>query len=667
MHQRVNSSVSSTNSGATVSASSTPQNKMAPPTPTTSTRTGAVYGRPAASGKVNLNHRPREGHFGQKENNNNCSSSNNKRESKQSASRRVVASHCRLKTTTTATINASSSTSPDKQRCNGSYYLESALNTTPPAATAGAATLTEADGGENDQVEQNSTNNYLLSVALSERDLHDKKQNGNNKQSNRHLSGHTNLPTTKQTTTGQQLTNGNNNNNSNNCYNHHDDVAKSTLTKSAAFAFSKRGPHSCSHAINDRMCPKPMGQQVLSLMMLDVGLMPANNYNQQNHAPPKRSHVRLQSPTKLDQAVASGGGANSHLPDDGKTFIIHERDPANRLNACDDANEQSRDCEQEAGCNNYHSLQSAHDMPRLQVRMNPEMADSRSISLPTSPRIGIRACTRNSAKAKRGSQALFSRLNSLCKVENLLVHDQENKVDRSRYVSSALSCDQSYLTDRLISVCDNQDAHSLTSSSCSSLNQCPPLLALSNQLNVLKFEELVRANVDSFEKHKQNVWLDETGTESTQTASTIAQQRPLDQVAQVAKQHEILTSDSSAESEKHHSGKINHVRKGTHQFVDSLAPDNSSSREQTSEISLCSGPSQVNQLTAETILHLDQNSAHLQLRLVFAVETDRLCLQPPLNLHTVPNNRFGLRSSSNSIWMTHRMIRVIAWRVFLLT
>lgn len=438
---------------------------------------------------------------------------------------------------------------------------------------------------KNDQFALNNiANNYLLSVASANNkeqtggDSNDKKQHVNNKQSDKHLPGHIHF---KQTTTavvpGFELLQKQINNNSdkknedqqtNNCYAH--DKAKSTnnkaTTKSLASKLKQNNHHNNNiknktndaHALNDCIRPKPMGQQVLSLMMLDVGLMPANNHNQQQKAQSDKSHVSVQSPSNHDMHLDS----QPFFIDNAKTIShYNSKDAVNRFN-CGNIIDYRSSTSNFKQCDDYHSLQltsNVNQMLQLHLTNESDGETHRSISLPCSPRL-----TRLRAK----SENRFNQSNDL--------HEQTNEVEfirLHRNPSARSLIDEYKRKQRLLKeplhsnnmdksnvnyvvgqnqqslfACDNHDNHSLASSSCSSINHCPPLLALPDHLDGIKFNELLNSRLE----------LDVASTKSNKNDNIKSEkiQSTTKQIVQITKQQDKLTDNFRLRVEKQISGNI---------------------------------------------------------------------------------------------------------------
>lgn len=562
------------------SATTTVNNKLVSPTTTKFTSLSASA--KLESGKVNFNHRDANGRPG--------------RESKQDGSQ-IIARH--LKTTAAAAKATSLPTGfgVGNQQNGHSNSSKAKPRNKDKATDQFATNITAGSSSSNN----NKNSNNLLSVASNGSVLTDndgKKHHGNNKQSNKRLRAHTRLlglktdgstgaasmtagaaaaiaataasaasATTKEPAeVDEDADDGDDEDDSErgleagNCYNHNG--AKSTLPKSPAIYFKRNINR---QAVDECVSPKPMGQQVLSLMMLDVGLLPANNGKEQSSPSTKKSHVRIQDP--LRQRLGANS-VESHFigANGGVGHLNHERDSIDKLNGF-----SINDCRDHEQCNNYHSLQMAHDILRSQVRFsNQDNEHFKSYSLPASPRLRV-SCQINQRFNGGQATAASSALNHCLASNHRSTRPLELNNSCGLHAASPVLINEQFNHANLDqSACDNQDSHSVGSSSCSSLNHhCPPLLSLSNQLNGLKFEELVRASSLGLSRIQNNgngngnnkkQSSNNHGLDKSTSVSTVGATKPsFDQVAQVAKQHELLTNDLNCAVERHHSNKIDHV------------------------------------------------------------------------------------------------------------
>lgn len=413
---------------------------------------------------------------------------------------------------------------------------------------------------------------FQVNKAATKGEFLDEKQHENIKQSNKHSPDNINptliVPAMDEKDSSKKRTNSINNN----CY-FHERASKSTLKPPATISM-KRHDNS-AQAINDRILPKPLGQQVLSLMMLDVGLLPSNNHlqqPQQNHQQQENQsshfeegHVRIQGPIlrhTLDGLVASVQAPSFNDNSRSASFKAGKTLSSNRLNGYSSLVDYHTNDEQ---CKNYHFLQPSHETLRLQVRFSSEDNENcRSVSLPCSPRIRIHEREKSHAINQRSD-----RLNAFVQ------GTATNENSTSAWQSASCMANTDFLTRKLspvppsqllklknqnqsLSVCDSQDAHSLTSSSSSSLNHYPPLLALSNQLNGFKFDELVKGTVERLNGRKESISSD-TKLEN-------------DRRNQVAKQHENLTNQLNYELENQ-SDEIDHVKECSRRIERMINPE----------------------------------------------------------------------------------------------
>lgn len=504
--QRVNSSAT-----ATTSVNKICTQTIAAPT-ATNTTTFSKLSLPSClttkigSGKPNSNHRDVNG-----------KGKDEKRESKQNELNLALGRQQQQQ------LKTKSHVPPAHQFSNGFTS-----NTTSKSASTTSTSSTSANNEhKNDQIRpSNNSTSHLLSVASNDCDYHDKKQHGNNKQSSNYLSERK-VNSTSFTSQANECKN-ENNWRTNNCYNH--ESAGLTLTNSPLI-YSKHNTN-IAHSINNYILPKPMGQQVLSLMMLDVGLMPANNNQQyQSALSPKRSHVCLPSQPKRE--FINENCADSLL--NGQTSI----DDHEKSNAILYDNIFGRDHTKYEHCNDHHSLQPTTDgMFNLQLEFpNQNSGNFKSISLPSSPSIRSRdkynqRFNRNHVEASSSHKiADFN-----CQSAHFLRHENLSK---RRASPASINSEQLSNTDRLLTVYDGHDSQSMTSSSCSSLKQCPPLLALANQLEGFKFEELIKVNAETKRK------IDVECSNGSESEINQNEAQTSDQTSQVVKQHKLLISNPS--------------------------------------------------------------------------------------------------------------------------
>jgi len=430
-------------------------------------------------------------------------------------------------------------------------------------------------GDKNDQSRQPNANHLLLSVKAANscivKDDKRKRPAGNDaRPTSKHSLNDTrssantmkagkNLPDSEEQQQQQQQQQQQSQPNSN-CYNH--EGAKSTLTKSPAIYFNQAGSNltnSEQHLINDRIIPKPMGHQVLSLMMLDVGLMPATNSQCQPNPSQKRSHVRLSSQPSIDFYSTESNRLDPYLlnsVDENDSRSVHDKNFGERfIKSNDNAGPQS---DKVLG---VHRAPFTNEALGLQVHLPTH--GFKSISLPCSPRNDVRGQP-NKHRPVLGRPGNLNEGN--CPSANYrAAHPFADEIFRERYRPDCptgndeleRSClGQQLEHDGLISACDTnqRDSHSVSSSSSSSLNQCPPFLSLSNQLLELKVQRLVKADVGldaaALKKHRQN------GQDCATDGGSLS---PSNQLARVARQHELLTSDLNAETKQQCPRKDQHL------------------------------------------------------------------------------------------------------------
>lgn len=423
----------------------------------------------------------------------------------------------------------------------------------------------------------NNSSDHLLSVASNAYDYDDKKQHGNSKQSSNHLSIR-NIHPTSIISQADECKNENNWQTSN-CYSH--ESADLTLAKSPLI-HSKNNTN-IAHSINNYILPKPMGQQVLSLMMLDVGLMPSNN--NQPHQPvqsSKRSHVCLPS---LSRRNFVNDSCVDSFSNDQTSIDNHEY-----LCTTSYDNIFGRNHTNYKQCKDYHSLQPTTDgMFNLQLEMpNLNSRNLKSISLPSSPSISAK-CLRKLDRTHIEASNSFKAADFNCQLNHFLRHE----IPTIRGPSPATSdSERSRKTDRLLTFYDSQDSHSITSSSCSSLKQCPPLLALSNQLEGFKLDELVKANTET--AHKSGT---ERLTGSKSEMNYDKTQFP-DQTSLVLEQHKLLINNPNNQIGKNQLSERGRDEDCSDQIERSLENGLSSRQQVACELKQCS-ETQVNKQLCE--------------------------------------------------------------------
>lgn len=552
---------------------------------------------------------------------------------------------------------------------------------TPPSVLPGSASrLTEDEPNANgttatranDKTDQfvpghnNNNNIQLVPAVLSSPSYNDphgdnKKQHENGKQpTNKHLLGHTR---SQPASSGVLITTGHehpvnpkqkhSSEQASNCYSnthrqHH--AINLNLTKSSTAinparndslettrsnfseskSISSRGNSNVStgssgiHAINDHILAKPMGQQVLSLMMLDAGLLPAGSSEQQQSTSLEGGHVHIQSkPPQLitDSCISDSDMLTIELGEDGdsnemkltllKDSAIAVDSPSsasfvavnqkNNLvtNSLNDSRSYFIDC------TNQHEQQSQTHSIQPNLSLNHYLGHENfeqnmfsfrpiklkpvetignnkcitSVSLPSSPCLSqVRSRTE---RHRTKSRAFHDGTNANCTIgpqdddstyqhrQRLISqpHDDGYRRATARWLSpirfndrlTRLASQQRQQQQQMIFARDNQtDSHSVTSSSCSSLSHhCPPLLTLSNQLNGIKFHELIKANdahateKTAKQQQRQNNSTSNDGKiEQLKVSSSIDLSPSTDQAAQIAKQHELLTSDLNCENDR---------------------------------------------------------------------------------------------------------------------
>lgn len=404
-----------------------------------------------------------------------------------------------------------------------------------------------------------------VNKATNKVELLDKKQHGNIKQSNKHLPANTNpiaiTRASNRDTIGPRL----NGNTSNNCF-VHDKASKSAAQTTSMANYFKHG-YNPTQAINDRILPKPLGQQVLSLMMLDVGLMPPNNHlQQQQTSRSEEAHVRIQGPTLRPTLDGRLSNIQSSPIDCGRSgsFSSGKAPTSNRSNGYNSLIDfQANNDDQ---CNNYCFLRPSHETLRLQLRFSNEANEHpRSVSLPSSPRIRVHSRKVESSEINQqlgrvdtnGQETATSqRGDSIWRSAGWTV---KNDFRTSKLSPAPPAAQKTKLNDQnhlLSLVCDSQDSYSLASSSSSSLNHYPPLLALSNQLNGFELDELVKANVDKIRNRKQGNLAEVTDSKSSEQDGNPVRNK----LGQATEQHRIPPNDPDDYEFESYSGEINHLK-----------------------------------------------------------------------------------------------------------
>lgn len=386
-----------------------------------------------------------------------------------------------------------------------------------------------------------------------------------------------------------------------NCYKDHDG-AKSIPTKLPATCFKFTRFNAVGQtSIADCMIPKPMGQQVLSLMMLDVGLLPAvaghdeqkpfdkhhslphqhtsklepplsfklspNNQQQQSilpHQPPppppaglthKRSYVRLQSPPRDE----SDG---IHWTSSAKSYLVDNCRSLNSDKPTADVSFNIRG----AGQHDYKSQhqptdnwsQFNHNLAPLQVCLpNHDSLNLKSYSLPSSPRTGHRSLDKASCNEIESYSPIGGTVRVLAAQSLLKPIVDQRSLTNIQSASSTNGLFKEVSTFGRNTISDSADSQSLASSSCSSLNHCPPMLALPDQLKAYKLNQLLRPNIKQAETNTVQHLCNTNSPPDNHDLSCSSEQ-----LTKVERQHELLTVDSNQpiRNVENHSPQIDHVR-----------------------------------------------------------------------------------------------------------
>jgi len=300
----------------------------------------------------------------------------------------------------------------------------------------------------------------------------------------------------------------------------------------------KREPVVNSANINANNRPKPMGQKVLSLMMLDAGLFPAN-VGCQSNAAQRESHVRLQDERELlnslptlhgdisaDRKNCKAGNPEAAFTNDTKApanLSIDQNDdwPAERIESTPGYYQPlSISCSRshEVGYRENFVTAIPNGSKPKQKFIRFDAAGQSSISLPSSPRaFRLREDFRLSIVTDDGPEqhldeqplhdptvermiTLDQQMHSDTKVEPMLLPSSGNEKLHGSITSWLSPVRARRKTQRLSNnnsadqSCRSNQSDS-QSSSCSSLhNHYPPLLRLSNQLDGPAFRELLRSS-----------------------------------------------------------------------------------------------------------------------------------------------------------------------------
>lgn len=222
-------------------------------------------------------------------------------------------------------------------------------------------------------------------------------------------------------------------------------------------------------------------QQILSLMMLDVGLLPASNQTLQcdsKQAPIKRQYVRLQDPSEKDD-IESENKAQLIDKDASEWIDLpHLSQPTDPV--------MSKNNEISSCYNTRPTFLSNHDAWRLQVQLPgfDDKEQQKSISLPASPRLSIR---------NRENRSIDREVRQHISPHNMGFNNNLSPVlQHHAHPSESLLLRQQPPQNPPERYNDSREPPSVNSSSCSSLNYYPPLLAISNRLNSVKLDELLK-------------------------------------------------------------------------------------------------------------------------------------------------------------------------------
>lgn len=371
----------------------------------------------------------------------------------------------------------------------------------------------------------------------------------------------------------------------------------------------KKDEASKSSKVNGHIRQKPMGQKVLSLMMLDAGLCPAGGVSQPV-TNIKNSHVCLQNERDIDcdtDCERSFSGlceplASCLVEDERKKRLLEIYDhlrasnisDGNRLGLVNRCQPLSVSCSAEQSYDDNHERHlvtvrsQAADKPKPKRNLVSENNQNfRSISLPSSPRLTRLRANNGWLKANEEAQlqALYRHAGTQRHRDDKQSHKVQVDSDFPRLscneklhgsIASWLSPVQSQKPELAIADLRNStlpyqfscysqiDNQSAASSSCSSLHhQCPPVLTLSNQLDGPEIRKLIRASgKDLSGQRKSNDEAQRTssetgenlGTDSCTNVSTqlISNNNELQSsallAAQVTWQHEKLLTDPKSKT-----------------------------------------------------------------------------------------------------------------------
>lgn len=273
-----------------------------------------------------------------------------------------------------------------------------------------------------------------------------------------------------------------------------------------------------AHPISEsHVLAEPMGQQVLSLMMLDAGLLPAGKDQAANEE--KKSHVCLQSEPSLVRPICllkfhtreEGRDDANNNNVDFETFKLNwlaQRDTTCRLSEpsttipngsplCGDANRDviALDCK-ENGISRFSETFRLNN--RHIGRFKAGKYNWTSVSLPSSPRAARgERFAKNAACVEK-----FKHLDLDCARQDVGDSDQ----DTAKELAAIRDCLTSLMAPTGGSVRKNSLSHhdddsvgaNSDASSCSSLdNHCPPMLSLLNPLDKMEFLKFIRADADA--------------------------------------------------------------------------------------------------------------------------------------------------------------------------
>lgn len=278
--------------------------------------------------------------------------------------------------------------------------------------------------------------------------------------------------------------------------------------------------------INKLLSSSQATQQVLSLMMLDVGLMPAessiSNLQTICDSVNKRdAYVHIQDLSESDCGFIDDLDTNWSVLSQ-TDFLGSSLNKPNKSNIPDLVRNGSKSCADKP------SFLSNNDALRLDIPRCINLKDGKkSISLPTSPLLNRRKCSDASTNQSLDSST-FNSSSNLAQIENISTshHFDLNYRNSSSKVHDIRQPDS------------REPQSSNSSSSCSSMNYHPPLLAISNRLNKIKLDELMKGSLNHLVRSSSEIGQDHSSVRAhsstkEQNDGQLSQKRPIDSQGRV--------------------------------------------------------------------------------------------------------------------------------------